>query len=52
MESESLERELWPKGTLLSCTGRYSGLGLPLNWIVADIVRMKDGFLVEHWDVI
>ncbi len=32
--------------------GRYSGLGLPLNWIVADIVRMKDGILVEHWDVI
>ena len=29
-----------------------SGLGLPLNWIVADIVRMKDGILVEHWDVI
>ena len=32
--------------------GRYSGHGLPLNWIVADIVRMKDGILVEHWDVI
>ena len=31
---------------------RYSGHGLPLNWIVADIVRMKDGILVEHWDVI
>jgi predicted SnoaL-like aldol condensation-catalyzing enzyme len=32
--------------------GRYSGHGLPSNWIVADIVRMKDGILVEHWDVI
>ena len=32
--------------------GRYSGHGLPLNWIVADIVRMKNGMLVEHWDVI
>ena len=32
--------------------GRYSGSGLPANWIVADIVRIKDGILVEHWDVV
>jgi predicted SnoaL-like aldol condensation-catalyzing enzyme len=32
--------------------GRYSGIGLPVNWIVVDIVRIKDGILVEHWDVI
>jgi predicted SnoaL-like aldol condensation-catalyzing enzyme len=32
--------------------GRYSGHGLPLNWVVVDIVRLKDGVLVEHWDVI
>jgi predicted SnoaL-like aldol condensation-catalyzing enzyme len=32
--------------------GRYSGMGLPTNWIVTDIIRMKDGKLVEHWDVI
>ena len=32
--------------------GRYSGLGLPTNWIVADIIRMQDGILAEHWDVI
>jgi predicted SnoaL-like aldol condensation-catalyzing enzyme len=32
--------------------GRYSGLGFPANWIVTDIVRMEDGVLVEHWDVI
>ena len=32
--------------------GRYSGIGLPVNWIVVDIVRIKDGGLVEHWDVI
>ena len=32
--------------------GRYSGLGLPANWIVADIIRMQDGVLAEHWDVI
>jgi predicted SnoaL-like aldol condensation-catalyzing enzyme len=23
-----------------------------VNWIAADIVRLKDGILVEHWDVI
>ncbi len=32
--------------------GRYSGHGLLANWIVVDIVRIKDGVLVEHWDVI
>ena len=32
--------------------GRYSGLGFPANWIVTDIVRMEDGVLAEHWDVI
>jgi predicted SnoaL-like aldol condensation-catalyzing enzyme len=32
--------------------GRFSGLGLPVNWIAADILRIKDGILVEHWDVI
>jgi predicted SnoaL-like aldol condensation-catalyzing enzyme len=32
--------------------GRFSGHGLRRNWIVADIVRMEDGLLVEHWDVI
>jgi predicted SnoaL-like aldol condensation-catalyzing enzyme len=32
--------------------GRFSGHGLPRNWVVADIVRMENGLLVEHWDVI
>src|SRR5207249_1896912 len=32
--------------------GRFSGFGQPVNWIAADIVRVKDGILVEHWDVI
>ncbi|MDQ1389354.1 MAG: hypothetical protein QOF56_2808 [Acidobacteriaceae bacterium] len=31
---------------------RFSGFGAPVNWIAADIVRMKNGILVEHWDVI
>src|SRR3981189_2548324 len=32
--------------------GRFSGFGQLVNWIAADIVRVKDGVLVEHWDVI
>ena len=32
--------------------GRFSGIGPPVNWIVADILRIMDGVLVEHWDVI
>ena len=32
--------------------GRFSDFGLPVNWIAADILRVKDGILVEHWDVI
>jgi predicted SnoaL-like aldol condensation-catalyzing enzyme len=32
--------------------GRFSGFGAAVNWIAADIVRIHDGVLVEHWDVI
>src|ERR1700723_1495048 len=32
--------------------GRFSNFGLPVNWIAADIVRVQNGILVEHWDVI
>ncbi len=32
--------------------GRFSGHGQPANWVVADIVRIADGKLAEHWDVI
>ena len=32
--------------------GRFSGFGQPVNWIAADILRVRDGVLVEHWDVI
>jgi predicted SnoaL-like aldol condensation-catalyzing enzyme len=32
--------------------GRYSGRGQPVNWIIVDILRIEDGMLVEHWDVI
>ncbi len=32
--------------------GRFSGNGRPRNWIAADIVRIEDGVLAEHWDVL
>jgi predicted SnoaL-like aldol condensation-catalyzing enzyme len=32
--------------------GRFSGLGAPAAWIVVDIVRIENGVLAEHWDVI
>jgi predicted SnoaL-like aldol condensation-catalyzing enzyme len=45
-------REILAENDLVIVHGRYSGLGQPANWIVADIVRMEDGVLAEHWDVI
>jgi predicted SnoaL-like aldol condensation-catalyzing enzyme len=39
-------------GNLLILHGRFSNVGQTANWIVADIVRIKDGVLAEHWDVI
>ena len=44
--------EIVAEGDLVIVHGRYSGIGQPANWIVADIVHMKDGVLAEHWDVI
>jgi predicted SnoaL-like aldol condensation-catalyzing enzyme len=32
--------------------GRFSGHGRPRSWIAADILRIEDGILAEHWDVI
>ena len=40
------------EGDLVIVHGRFSGFGSPVNWIAADIVRIDDGVLVEHWDVI
>ena len=32
--------------------GRFSNHGQPINWVVVDILRIADGKLAEHWDVI
>jgi predicted SnoaL-like aldol condensation-catalyzing enzyme len=39
-------------GDFVIVQGRFSGMGQPVNWIAADILRIEDGILVEHWDVI
>ena len=40
------------EGDYVIVHGRFSGIGLAVNWIAADILRIQDGILVEHWDVI
>jgi predicted SnoaL-like aldol condensation-catalyzing enzyme len=32
--------------------GRFTGHGRPRAWIAADIVRVENGLLAEHWDVL
>ena len=38
-------------GDFVIVHGRFSGFQA-VNWIAADILLIKDGILVEHWDVI
>ena len=40
------------EGDYVIAHGRFSGFGTPANWIAADIVRIENRVLVEHWDVI
>jgi predicted SnoaL-like aldol condensation-catalyzing enzyme len=40
------------EGDYVIVHGRFSGFGRTANWIAADIVRITDGVLAEHWDVI
>jgi predicted SnoaL-like aldol condensation-catalyzing enzyme len=40
------------EGDFVIVHGRFSNTGLSANWIVADIVRIENGVLAEHWDVI
>ncbi len=39
-------------GDFVIVHGRFSGHGRPKSWIAADILRIVDGVLVEHWDVL
>jgi predicted SnoaL-like aldol condensation-catalyzing enzyme len=45
--------EIVAENDLVIVNGRFSKHGLgPVNLISADIVRIKDGVLAEHWDVL
>jgi predicted SnoaL-like aldol condensation-catalyzing enzyme len=40
------------EGDFVIVHGRFSGFGAAANWIAADILRIQNGILVKHWDVI
>jgi predicted SnoaL-like aldol condensation-catalyzing enzyme len=40
------------EGEYVIAHGRFSGNGRPVAWVAADIVRIEDGKLAEHWDVL
>ena len=40
------------EGDLVMIHGRFAGFGHSMAWIAADILRLVDGVLAEHWDVI
>ncbi len=46
------------EGNYVILHGRFSGVGRTnakgqaIGWIAADIVRMENGLLAEHWDVL
>ena len=40
------------EGDYVIVHGRFTGNGRPVAWIAADVVRIEDGHLAEHWDVL
>jgi predicted SnoaL-like aldol condensation-catalyzing enzyme len=40
------------EGDYVIVHGRFSNIGRSRNWIAADVVRVADGVLAEHWDVL
>ena len=40
------------EGDYVIVHGRFTGNGRPAAWIAADVVRIEDGRLAEHWDVL
>ncbi len=40
------------EGDYVIAHGRFSGIGRPAAWIAADVVRIENGKLAEHWDVL
>jgi predicted SnoaL-like aldol condensation-catalyzing enzyme len=40
------------EGDYVVAHGRFTGLGRPAAWVAADIIRLENGVLTEHWDVL
>ena len=40
------------EGEWVMVHGRFSAFGHTANWVAVDIVRVQDGVLAEHWDVL
>jgi predicted SnoaL-like aldol condensation-catalyzing enzyme len=40
------------EGDYVIAHGRFSGNGRPAAWVAADILRIENGKLAEHWDVL
>ena len=40
------------EGDYVIVHGRFSGTGRPVAWVAVDIVRLENGRLAEHWDVL
>ncbi|HEX3462709.1 MAG TPA: nuclear transport factor 2 family protein [Candidatus Elarobacter sp.] len=40
------------EGEWVMMHGRFSGRGDAPNWIAVDILRVRDGVFLEHWDVL
>ena len=40
------------EGEWVMVHGRFSGNGHPAAWIAVDLLRIEDGLLAEHWDVL
>ena len=40
------------EGDYVIVHGRFSGIGRLVAWVAADIVRIENGRLAEHWDVL
>ena len=45
-------RLIMAEGDFVMVHGRFSGTGRPAAWIAVDILRIEDGRLAEHWDVL
>jgi predicted SnoaL-like aldol condensation-catalyzing enzyme len=39
-------------GDYVMVHGRFSGNGRPVAWVAVDILRIENGLLAEHWDVL